>query len=168
MQQIEIYLKGERDYKKIVGGTGPLVYPGAHVWIYKQLYRLTDQGRDIQRAQYIFALLYLLTLGIVIQCYRKAKVRNLHVSIQMLKLIKAGPTVCLPSAHPEQETAQHLHAAVLQRLLCCAWPVGCDLLLPAKSVASRQLLLHDRSQCQDEFAVASPGNGHSHGSSDWQ
>jgi alpha-1,3-mannosyltransferase len=78
MQQIEIYLKGERDYKKIVGDTGPLVYPGAHVWIYKQLYRLTDQGRDIQRAQYIFALLYLLTLGIVIQCYRKAKVRNVH------------------------------------------------------------------------------------------
>jgi alpha-1,3-mannosyltransferase len=80
MQQIEIYLKGERDYKKIVGDTGPLVYPGAHVWIYKQLYRLTDQGRDIQRAQYIFALLYLLTLGIVIQCYRKAKVRNVHIS----------------------------------------------------------------------------------------
>jgi alpha-1,3-mannosyltransferase len=80
MQQVEIYLKGERDYKKIVGDTGPLVYPGAHVWIYKQLYRLTDQGRDIQRAQYIFALLYLLTLGIVIQCYRKAKVRNVHIS----------------------------------------------------------------------------------------
>lgn len=74
MQQIGIYLKGERDYKKIVGGTGPLVYPGAHVWIYKQLYWLTDQGRDVQRAQYIFALVYLLTLGVVFQCYRKAKV----------------------------------------------------------------------------------------------
>lgn len=75
MQQIEIYLKGERDYKKIVGGTGPLVYPGAHVWIYKQLYRLTDQGQDIQRAQYLFALVYLATLAVVFQCYRKAKVR---------------------------------------------------------------------------------------------
>jgi alpha-1,3-mannosyltransferase len=74
MQQIEIFLKGERDYKNIIGATGPLVYPGAHVWIYKQLYRLTDQGRDIQRAQYIFALVYLSTLAIVFQCYRKAKV----------------------------------------------------------------------------------------------
>ncbi|KAF3052613.1 dolichyl-P-Man:Man(5)GlcNAc(2)-PP-dolichol alpha-1,3-mannosyltransferase [Didymella keratinophila] len=74
MQQIEIYLKGERDYKKIVGGTGPLVYPGAHVWIYKQLYRLTDKGQDVQRAQYIFALVYLVTLALVFQCYRKAKV----------------------------------------------------------------------------------------------
>jgi alpha-1,3-mannosyltransferase len=74
MQQIEIYLKGERDYKNIVGSTGPLVYPGAHVWIYKQLYRLTEQGRNIQLAQYIFALVYLATLALVMQCYRKAKV----------------------------------------------------------------------------------------------
>lgn len=77
MQQIEIYLKGERDYRNIEGSTGPLVYPGAHVWIYKQLYRITDEGRNIQLAQYIFALVYLSTLAIVIQCYRKAKV-GLH------------------------------------------------------------------------------------------
>ncbi|KAF2871735.1 Lethal(2)neighbour of Tid protein [Massariosphaeria phaeospora] len=73
MQQIEIYLKGENDYKNIVGSTGPLVYPGAHVLIYRILYMLTDQGRDIQTAQYIFALVYLLTLAVVIQCYREAK-----------------------------------------------------------------------------------------------
>ncbi|KAJ4323609.1 dolichyl-P-Man:Man(5)GlcNAc(2)-PP-dolichol alpha-1,3-mannosyltransferase [Neodidymelliopsis sp. IMI 364377] len=84
MQQIEIYLKGERDYKNIVGGTGPLVYPGAHVWIYKQLYRLTDQGRDIQRAQYIFALVYLSTLALVFQCYRKAKVPPYVFSLLIL------------------------------------------------------------------------------------
>lgn len=74
MQHIEIYLKGERDYKLITGDTGPLVYPAAHVHIYKLLYKITDQGRDIHFAQYIFALLYLLTLAIVMQCYRKAKV----------------------------------------------------------------------------------------------
>lgn len=76
MQQISIYLKGERDYVKIAGSTGPLVYPGAHVWIYKHLYRFTDEGRDVQRAQYVFALVYLVTLALVIQCYRKAKVRR--------------------------------------------------------------------------------------------
>ncbi|KAF2273499.1 Lethal(2)neighbour of Tid protein [Westerdykella ornata] len=74
MEQIEIYLKGERDYKNIVGSTGPLVYPAAHVFIYRILYSLTDQGRDIHTAQYIFGLLYLLTLAIVMQCYRAAKV----------------------------------------------------------------------------------------------
>lgn len=75
MEQIEIYLKGERDYKNIVGSTGPLVYPAAHVFIYRVLYALTDQGRDIHRAQYIFGLVYLLTLAIVMQCYRAAKVK---------------------------------------------------------------------------------------------
>lgn len=74
MQQIAIFLTGERDYKKIVGGTGPLVYPGAHVWIYRWLYAATDQGRDVQRAQYIFALVYLVSLAVVVQCYRRAKV----------------------------------------------------------------------------------------------
>jgi hypothetical protein len=77
MQQISIYLKGERDYKNISGSTGPLVYPGAHVWIYKHLYKWTDEGRDIGLAQYIFAGVYLLTLGVVFQCYRKARVSTL-------------------------------------------------------------------------------------------
>jgi alpha-1,3-mannosyltransferase len=74
MEQIEIYLKGERDYEKIVGSTGPLVYPAAHVHIYRLLYWLTNKGRDIHAAQYIFAGVYLVTLAVVMQCYRAAKV----------------------------------------------------------------------------------------------
>jgi alpha-1,3-mannosyltransferase len=74
MEQIEIYLKGERDYKNITGSTGPLVYPAAHVFIYRLLYHLTDHGRDIKRAQYIFGGIYLLALAVVMQCYRAAKV----------------------------------------------------------------------------------------------
>lgn len=87
MQQIAIYLKGERDYKLISGSTGPLVYPGAHVWIYRQLYKWTDEGRNIPLAQYIFAVVYLLTLGVVFQCYRKARVSFFFpssLSLQML------------------------------------------------------------------------------------
>jgi hypothetical protein len=75
MQQIAIFNKGERDYKNIEGDTGPLVYPGAHVLIYRILHGITDQGKNVQLAQYIFGLLYLSTLAVVIQCYRKAKVR---------------------------------------------------------------------------------------------
>ncbi|KAF2010061.1 glycosyltransferase family 58 protein [Aaosphaeria arxii CBS 175.79] len=96
MEHIKIYLKGERDYRKIEGSTGPLVYPAAHVYIYRLLYSLTDEGRDIQMAQYLFALVYLFTLAIVMQCYRAAKVppyvfpllilsKRLH-SIFMLRL----------------------------------------------------------------------------------
>ncbi|SMR58736.1 unnamed protein product [Zymoseptoria tritici ST99CH_1E4] len=74
MQQIELYLSGQRDYAKITGDTGPLVYPAAHVYIYRFLYYLTSNGTDIFAAQCIFAGLYLATLWIVMQCYRAANV----------------------------------------------------------------------------------------------
>lgn len=76
MQQVEQYLDGgERDYMLIKGTTGPLVYPAAHVYIYSGLYRLTDGGKDIRKAQIIFAGLYLAVLSLVMACYRRAKVR---------------------------------------------------------------------------------------------
>ncbi|OCK83448.1 glycosyltransferase family 58 protein [Lepidopterella palustris CBS 459.81] len=74
MQQIEIYLKGERDYRKIEGGTGPLVYPAAHVYVFRVLYALTNRGTNIKLAQIIFGLVYLLTLSVVMACYRAARV----------------------------------------------------------------------------------------------
>lgn len=109
MQQIAIYLKGERDYRKIEGSTGPLVYPGAHVWIYKQLYTVTEGGENIQLAQYLFALVYLVTLAVVFQCYRKAKVcveygRVKEYADEKKKKIK-GSAVCLPVACSFQANA---------------------------------------------------------------
>lgn len=94
MQQIEIYLSGERDYAKIHGDTGPLVYPAAHVCtesnitdriyifdssnisidIYRALHYLTDSGSDILMAQAIFSGLYVLTLFFAMQAYRQAGV----------------------------------------------------------------------------------------------
>jgi len=74
MQQVSQYLSGERDYVKIQGGTGPLVYPAAHVYIYSLLYWITEKGRDIRLAQGVFAAVYLLTLGGVMACYRRAEV----------------------------------------------------------------------------------------------
>lgn len=77
MQQVEQFAAGERDYVKIRGGTGPLVYPAAHVYIYRLLYAVTKHGTDIATAQKIFGVLYLATLGLVMACYRQAKVRCL-------------------------------------------------------------------------------------------
>lgn len=79
MQQVQQYISGERDYTKISGETGPLVYPAAHVYIYKVLYWTTDQGRDVLLAQTIFAIVYLATLGIVMICYTEAKVLIISV-----------------------------------------------------------------------------------------
>ena len=74
MEQVEQYRQGERDYLRIRGRTGPLVYPAAHVYIYDGLYAVTDGGRHIVRAQCLFAILYLTTLALVMACYRRAGV----------------------------------------------------------------------------------------------
>ncbi|KAJ5817718.1 Glycosyltransferase ALG3 [Penicillium robsamsonii] len=73
MQQVSLYISGERDYLLIKGSTGPLVYPAAHVYIYTLLYHLTDEGRDILLGQALFAVLYLATLAVVVVCYRQTK-----------------------------------------------------------------------------------------------
>ncbi|KAJ8060332.1 hypothetical protein OCU04_010666 [Sclerotinia nivalis] len=86
MEQIGQYASGERDYTQIKGGTGPLVYPAAHVWIYYALWWITDHGRDILVAQRIFGVLYLGTLGVVLACYRRAKAP--HYIFPMLVLSK--------------------------------------------------------------------------------
>ncbi|KAK3307242.1 glycosyltransferase family 58 protein [Chaetomium strumarium] len=74
MEQISQIVSGERDYTKIRGGTGPLVYPAAHVYIYTGLYYLTDHGKDIFLAQQLFGVLYMVTLGVVMACYWQARV----------------------------------------------------------------------------------------------
>ena len=100
MQQVSLYIFGERDYPLIKGSTGPLVYPAAHVYIYTLLYHVTDQGRDILLGQAIFAVLYLVTLVVVVSCYRQtgappylfpllALSKRLH-SIFVLRLFNDG------------------------------------------------------------------------------
>jgi alpha-1,3-mannosyltransferase len=75
MQQVSQFVSGERDYTKMEGDTGPLVYPAAHVYIYTVLYYLTDKGRNIYIAQQLFAALYMFTSAVVMKCYWQAKVR---------------------------------------------------------------------------------------------
>ena len=75
-----MFLAGERDYTVIKGGTGPLVYPAAHVYIYSALYYVTDSGRDVLLAQVIFAGVYLASLSVVMACYRLAKVGSILLS----------------------------------------------------------------------------------------
>ncbi|KAK6539780.1 dolichyl-P-Man:Man(5)GlcNAc(2)-PP-dolichol alpha-1,3-mannosyltransferase, variant 2 [Orbilia ellipsospora] len=73
MEQVAQYRAGERDYRNIKGGTGPLVYPAGHVYIFNWLYSLTDGGVRRERVQAIFWLTYMVTLWITMLCYRTAK-----------------------------------------------------------------------------------------------
>ncbi|KAI9471807.1 MAG: Lethal(2)neighbour of tid protein [Benjaminiella poitrasii] len=73
MQEVEGFLKGERDYTKLKGDTGPLVYPAGFVYIYSILYYITNKGKNIRLAQYIFGGIYLLSQLIVCAIYRQSK-----------------------------------------------------------------------------------------------
>src|SRR5712664_536171 len=73
MQHVSLFQSGERDYTRIEGDTGPLVYPAGHVYVYSFLYDVTDGGRDILLGQILFAILYLLTLAVVMACYIRAQ-----------------------------------------------------------------------------------------------
>ncbi|KAL8904821.1 MAG: hypothetical protein Q9207_003015 [Kuettlingeria erythrocarpa] len=124
MQQVSQYLDGERDYTLIKGGTGPLVYPAAHVYIYSILYKLTDGGKNILLAQAIFAWLYLGILSVVMACYRKAKVEHLTPRIQI-----RGPTAdsdpqAPPYLFPLLILSKRLHSIFLLRLFNDCFAVG--------------------------------------------
>ncbi|KAI0082755.1 mannosyltransferase [Panus rudis PR-1116 ss-1] len=76
MYQVELYMKGERDYAAIEGPTGPIVYPAGHVYIHELLYRLTDAGRNLAFAQQIYGLLYLASLTLTCAIYYVGGVPN--------------------------------------------------------------------------------------------
>ena len=148
MQQVSLFLAGERDYTLIKGSTGPLVYPAAHVYIYSALFHVTDEGRDIVLGQAIFAVLYVLTLAIVMACYRTAGVppyifgllvlsKRLH-SIFLLRLFNDGvATLFLWAAVYMLQRRQWLAGVTL-------WSVGVGvkmtLLLVAPAIAVVLLL----------------------------
>lgn len=101
MQQIRLFLDGERDYTFIKGDTGPLVYPAIHLYIYSALYHLTNGGANIVLAQGIFYVLYLVILALVLSCYRK---------------VDAPPWLLVPLV-----LSKRLHSIFLLRLFNDTW-----------------------------------------------
>ncbi|KAL3995195.1 ALG3 family protein [Acanthocheilonema viteae] len=69
MQQVNCYERGIRNYSKIEGDTGPIVYPAGHIWFYLILSHITNAGKNIRTAQYIFEFLYLTNLLLVFRIY---------------------------------------------------------------------------------------------------
>ncbi|KDO30871.1 hypothetical protein SPRG_04773 [Saprolegnia parasitica CBS 223.65] len=101
MEQVELFKGGERDYVKIRGGTGPLVYPAGHVYIFSLLHSVTNNGANIRLAQYIFLGFYLVMVATIFAIFYRARMcppwtamlvctsKRLH-SIYMLRLFNDG------------------------------------------------------------------------------
>ncbi|KAL8868909.1 MAG: hypothetical protein Q9174_004671, partial [Haloplaca sp. 1 TL-2023] len=124
MQQASLYLDGERDYTLIKGGTGPLVYPAFHVYIYSALYKITDGGKNIFLAQAIFAWLYMAILMLVMACYRKAKVKSTRSARVAASLIWDFEQQAPPYLFPLLVLSKRLHSIFLLRLFNDCFAVG--------------------------------------------
>lgn len=72
MSQVSGFLGGERDYSKLEGDTGPLVYPAGFLYIYSAIQFLT--GAEVYPAQVLFGFLYIANLGIILLVYVKTEV----------------------------------------------------------------------------------------------
>ncbi|KAK1277750.1 Dol-P-Man:Man(5)GlcNAc(2)-PP-Dol alpha-1,3-mannosyltransferase [Acorus gramineus] len=72
MSQVDGFLGGERDYMKLRGDTGPLVYPAGFLYVYSAVQIIT--GGEVYPAQILFGVLYLINLGIVLTIYMKTDV----------------------------------------------------------------------------------------------
>lgn len=70
MQQVRTFSDGERDYMRIEGDTGPLVYPAGFLYIFTALRYAT--GEAIFPAQIIFGGIYLVNLALVMAITAKA------------------------------------------------------------------------------------------------
>ncbi|ABP00161.1 predicted protein [Ostreococcus lucimarinus CCE9901] len=80
MEEVHGYARGERDYTKLKGGTGPLVYPAGFVYAYKALYDLVGglergtSARGVATAQVVFALVYAAHQALVFSMYAMCEI----------------------------------------------------------------------------------------------
>ncbi|KAJ2799055.1 dolichyl-P-Man:Man(5)GlcNAc(2)-PP-dolichol alpha-1,3-mannosyltransferase, partial [Coemansia helicoidea] len=141
MQEVEGVARGERDYSKLRGDTGPLVYPAGFVWVYALLRAVTGGGADLRTAQYVFLAVYVATLAVVLAIYRAARVpplwlaplvlsKRLH-SIYVLRLFN-DPVAMLPAYAAVLALLAPRHARVSGLLLSLGISVkmNVQLLLP--------------------------------------
>ncbi|KAL9933614.1 hypothetical protein V8E36_007272 [Tilletia maclaganii] len=70
IQQADVFLKGERDYVKITGDSGPCVYPAGHLYIYALFHLFSSGTTNIPAAQLAFGAVYIANLVVVIALYR--------------------------------------------------------------------------------------------------
>ncbi|KAF9036614.1 glycosyltransferase family 58 protein [Panaeolus papilionaceus] len=72
MIQTKAFLSGQYNYTLITGPTGPLVYPAGHVRVHQFLYDITNDGKNIPFAQWIYSTLYIASLFLSCSIYQLA------------------------------------------------------------------------------------------------
>jgi alpha-1,3-mannosyltransferase len=155
MQEVEGWLGGELDYRKLRGSTGPLVYPAGFLYLFALFRKWTSNGTDIRRAQHIFACVYVIHMAIVLQIYTIVARRlankqataasqahvvwSWRVSMGLLCLSKRLHSIFLLRLFNEGPTMLLLYLSVLL-FAKNYWKTGCFVFSLAVSIKMNVLL----------------------------
>ncbi|KAL8171522.1 hypothetical protein V2J09_023326 [Rumex salicifolius] len=136
MSQVSGFLGGERDYSKLKGDTGPLVYPAGFLHVYSAIQFLT--GGEVFPAQVLFGMLYIVNLAIVLFIYVKTDVLPWW-ALSLLCLSKRVHSIFVLRLFNDCIATTLLHAS-LATLLYQRWKLGLMIFSLAVSVKMNVLL----------------------------
>ncbi|KAI1723959.1 ALG3 protein domain-containing protein [Ditylenchus destructor] len=139
MQQVKVYINGERNYTKIEGPTGPIVYPAGHLHIFRFLYSITNDGKNIRLAQYLFALFYVFNLMVVFRLfYRSSRVPPFVLGLVCLTSYRIHSIFMLRLFN--DPIAMMIFYCAVDLWLSQQWLLGCILYSISVSVKMNLLL----------------------------
>ena len=148
MDEVGGFLRGERDYTKLKGDTGPLVYPAGFVYLYaflrKAILRCADadacaDAGNVRAAQYVFAGIYVAHLFVTLATYRNARGTTPPYALALLAMSKRIHSVFVLRMFNDGVASLFAHAAIFfaQRR---RWPLAFFLFSVGTSVKMNVLL----------------------------
>ncbi|XP_057782355.1 dol-P-Man:Man(5)GlcNAc(2)-PP-Dol alpha-1,3-mannosyltransferase [Salvia miltiorrhiza] len=160
MSQVSGFLGGERDYSKLKGDTGPLVYPAGFLYIYSAIQYVT--GGEVYPAQILFGILYIVNLGMVLLIYLKTDVLPWW-ALCLLSLSKRLHSIFVLRLFNDCFATTLFHAALIS-FLYQKWHLGLIIFSGAVSVKMNVLLFAPPLlllllKGMDVFGVISAGAG---------
>ncbi|XP_042464256.1 dol-P-Man:Man(5)GlcNAc(2)-PP-Dol alpha-1,3-mannosyltransferase-like isoform X1 [Zingiber officinale] len=135
MSQVDGFLGGERDYTKLKGDTGPLVYPAGFLYVYSGIKFLT--GGEVFPAQILFGILYIINLAVIFFIYIKSDVLPWW-AFSLLCLSKRVHSIFVLRLFNDCFAMTLLHAS-LALVLCQKWHMA--LIIYSGSVAIKMNVL---------------------------
>ncbi|CAI9767810.1 unnamed protein product [Fraxinus pennsylvanica] len=136
MSQVSGFLGGERDYSKLKGDTGPLVYPAGFLYVYSFFQYVT--GGQVYLAQILFGFLYIVNLGMVLFIYLKTDVLPWW-ALSLLSLSKRVHSIFVLRLFNDCFATTLFHAALIS-FLYQKWHLGLLIFSGAVSVKMNVLL----------------------------
>ncbi|CAF0758417.1 unnamed protein product [Adineta steineri] len=140
MQEVEGVVNGTFDYYKLKGDTGPLVYPAGFVYIYMIFYYITNLGRNIRLAQYLFAGLYLIMISVIFYIYNRIAKVPPYAYIFMCLLAYRIHSIFVLRLFNDPIAMTFLYISIVF-LLRRQWSIACILYSLAVSIKMNILLM---------------------------